>query len=118
MDETALPDARSPGLPKPCWILLGLAALGTASAWAFLQAAESLNADTPNLEIPFFASVAAVLVAVIAIPVELVRSARRQRVERASRGKRVLFHGIALLVVLAGLGSLLITIVTATFPKC
>lgn len=98
--------------------MLGLAALGVGGASAFLYSVGHLNSNTPHLEIPFLASAAAVLVAAAAMPVELVRSANRPRSERASRGKRGLFHALALLVVLAGLGSGAVTVLAATFPKC
>lgn len=118
MSQPVLCDARSRGLAKPAWILLGLAALGAAVAWAVLYSADGLNADTPYLEIPFFASLATVLLAVATFPVELVLSARRPREVRASRGKRVLFHMLVLIVLLAGGGSAALAVMAMMFPTC
>lgn len=94
---------NSPAIPKPCWRLLGIAALCDAVALV-LVTRESLGANALSFEIPIAFGCAAGLLATSGSVIEIVRSACRARPDRAPLGWRITFHTYAMLAALVGLG--------------
>ena len=104
---------RLPYLP---WSLAILAGALVACAWGFLYSAEGLNSNTPQLEVVFFGSVAAVPLAIAAVVVELFQA--RKDVPPRPKRRRAVLWSVSALVVLTALPAAFVAILAATFPRC
>lgn len=92
----------SPAIPKPCWRLLGLAALCDAVALILLASVKSPAMKDLLFEILIVLGCAAVVLAASASVIEFVRSARRAHPDRAPFRLRIDFHTLAMLTAVFG----------------